>query len=342
MIVIDGSFGEGGGQILRTSLSLSLVTGKPFRIEKIRAGRKNPGLLRQHLTAVNAAAQIGQAEVTGASIGSTQLTFAPGEIKHGAYHFAIGTAGSTTLALQTVLPALLTARVLSGQQTTLTLEGGTHNPFAPTFDFLAAAFLPLLNRMGAFVEARLDRHGFYPAGGGRIEVTVHPTTKLQPLDLTDRGKLRERRALAVVANLPRKIAEREIALIQKKLSWPSKYLRVLETSEAHSPGNFIAIEIESDALTECFTSIGERGVAAEEVADKAAQQARRYLASEAVVGEYLADQLLIPMALARGGAFTTLPPSRHTTTNIEIIQKFLNLEIHSQQIENRLWRIEVQ
>jgi RNA 3'-terminal phosphate cyclase (ATP) len=342
MITIDGSFGEGGGQILRTSLSLSLVTGKPFRIEKIRAGRKNPGLLRQHLTAVNAAAQIGQAEVTGASIGSTQLTFAPGEIKHGAYHFAIGTAGSTTLVLQTVLPALLTARELNGQQMTLTLEGGTHNPYAPTFDFLAAAFLPLLNRMGAFVEARLDRHGFYPAGGGRIEVTVHPTTKLQPLDLTDRGKLRERRALAVVANLPRKIAEREIALIQKKLSWPSKYLRVLETSEAHSPGNFIAIEIESDALTECFTGIGERGVAAEEVADKAAQQARRYLASEAVVGEFLADQLLIPMALARGGAFTTLPPSRHTTTNIEIIQKFLNLEIHAQQIENRLWRIEVQ
>ncbi|MGH9843868.1 MAG: RNA 3'-terminal phosphate cyclase [Blastocatellia bacterium] len=341
MIIIDGSFGEGGGQILRTSLSLSLVTGKPFRIEKIRAGRKNPGLLRQHLTAVNAATQIGQAEVSGAGIGSTQLTFTPGEVAHGEYHFAIGTAGSTTLVLQTILPALLVAKELRGQQTTLTLEGGTHNPFAPPFDFLAKAFLPALTRMGAFVEARLVRHGFYPAGGGRIEVTVNPTTKLDRIELDERGKIRNRRARAVVANLPRKIAERELAIIQKKLSWPPKYHGIEEVRESQSPGNYISIEIESDAVTEVFTGFGERGVASEEVADKAVQQARRYLASEAVVGEYLADQLLVPMAIAGGGRFTALPPSRHTTTNIEVIKKFLDLEITCEQTDNRVWRVEV-
>jgi RNA 3'-terminal phosphate cyclase (ATP) len=143
MITVDGSFGEGGGQILRTALALALVTGQPFRIEKIRAGRKNPGLLRQHLTAVKAAAQIGQATIAGDSIGSTQLTFAPGRIAAGEYTFAVGTAGSTTLVLQTILPALLRANAPSR----LTLEGGTHNPFAPPFHFLVQAFLPLLNQM---------------------------------------------------------------------------------------------------------------------------------------------------------------------------------------------------
>src|SRR5262249_21779317 len=148
MITIDGSFGEGGGQILRTSLALSLVTGQPFHIEKIRAGRKQPGLLRQHLTAVKAAAQISQAQVEGEKIGSTQLTFAPGSLMAGEYAFAVGTAGSATLVLQTILPALLRANAPSR----LTLEGGTHNPFAPPFNFLTKAFLPLIRRMGARVE----------------------------------------------------------------------------------------------------------------------------------------------------------------------------------------------
>ena len=170
MLTINGSQGEGGGQILRTALAMSLVTGKPFRIVRIRAGRKKPGLLRQHLTAVQAAAQIGQATVEGAAIGSQELTFTPGEIRPGEYRFAVGTAGSATLVLQAVLPALLTAPGLS----VLTLEGGTHNPFAPPFDFLHRSYLPLVNRMGPTVEARLERPGFYPAGGGKFVVTVEP------------------------------------------------------------------------------------------------------------------------------------------------------------------------
>ncbi|MCI0662556.1 MAG: RNA 3'-terminal phosphate cyclase [Acidobacteria bacterium] len=337
MITIDGSFGEGGGQILRTSLALSLVTGKPFRIENVRAGRKNPGLLRQHLTAVNAAASIGQAEVTGASIGSTSLTIAPSKITHGEYHFAVGTAGSTTLVLQTVLPALL----IADGPTRLTIEGGTHNPFAPPYNFLAKSFLPLLTRMGVTVTANLDRYGFYPAGGGRIEINITPTGKLLPLVMETRGELRRRQARVLLANLPRKIGERELTIVRKKLSWPNEYLMIEQIDNSSGPGNIVSIEIGCDHLTEVFTGFGEKGVPAEEVADQAVQQARRYLAADVATGEYLADQLLVPMALAGEGSFTTLPPSRHTTTNIEIIKKFLDVEITAAPVMRREWKITV-
>ncbi len=340
MITIDGSFGEGGGQILRTAIALSLVTGVPFRIEKIRAGRKNPGLLRQHLTAVTAAAKIGQAEITGADIGSTQLTFAPGRVAHGDYHFAIGTAGSATLVLQTVLPALLISDD-PNQQTRLTLEGGTHNPFAPPFDFLAKAFLPILNRMGARIEARLERYGFYPAGGGKLEVTITPAKNLERIELDERGKILRRRATALVAHLPRNIAERELNVIHRKLSWPEDWLGVETPTNSHGPGNVVTLEIESENVTEVFTGFGERGVAAEAVADQAVLAARRYLASDTTAGEHLADQLLLPMALAGGGSFTTVPLSRHTTTNIEIIRRFLDVEINAEQLTNRSWKIEM-
>ncbi|MFN0110844.1 MAG: RNA 3'-terminal phosphate cyclase [Blastocatellia bacterium] len=337
MITIDGSIGEGGGQILRTSLALSLITGKSFRIEKIRAGRRTPGLLRQHLTSVNAAAQIGNAETSGAAIGSTQLTFVPGKTTPGEYHFAIGTAGSTTLVLQTVLPALIIAE----GKTKLTLEGGTHNPFAPPFDFLEKAFLPLLKRMGAKVDAKLIQYGFYPAGGGKLEVTIHGASKLAHMDLPERGDIKRRLAKAVLCHLPRNIADRELGIVQKKLSWPKKWHAVETPANAIAAGNFVSLEIESEQVTEVFTGFGERNVAAEAVADQAALAARRYLASEAAVGEYLADQLLLPMALAGGGSFTTLPPSRHTTTNIEVIQKFLDVPITTEQTTNRVWRIQV-
>lgn len=337
MITIDGSMGEGGGQILRTSLALSLITGKAIRIEKIRAGRRTPGLLRQHLTSVNAAAQIGKAEISGASIGSAQLTFHPDKTSPGEYHFAIGTAGSTTLVLQTVLPALMIAE----GQSRLTLEGGTHNPFAPSFDFLEKAFLPLLNRMGVKVEAKLVNYGFYPAGGGKLEVTIHGNSKLAHLHLPERGDIKQRLAKVVLCHLPRNIAERELNIVQKKLSWPKKWHQVETPTNSVATGNFVSLEVECEQVTEVFTGFGERTIAAEAVADQAALAARRYLASEAAVGEYLADQLLLPMALAGGGSFTTLPPSRHTTTNIEVIKKFLDIPITCEQTNNRVWRIQV-
>src|SRR6185369_8719633 len=204
MIIIDGSLGEGGGQVLRTSLALSLLTGSPFRIENIRAKRKSPGLLRQHLTAVNAATQVGDASVEGASLGSTSLTFIPHGMRAGAYAFAIGTAGSTMLVLQTILLPL----ALAGEESTIELEGGTHNPAAPPFDFMQNAFLPLLHRMGAEVGIELVRPGFYPAGGGKIVVRIAPAKRLARLDLAHRGDITRRNARAVVANLPYAIAQR--------------------------------------------------------------------------------------------------------------------------------------
>src|SRR5438874_10033599 len=197
MLIIDGSEGEGGGQILRTSLALSLVTGQPFRIERIRAKRQKPGLLRQHLTGVEAARTVGCAEVVGGALNSQTLEFRPGVVTPGNYRFAVGTAGSATLVLQTVLPSLLTASGTS----TLTLEGGTHNPLAPPFDFLARSFMPLIHRMGPSVELELRAAGFYPAGGGRFHTRIEPAKRLFPLVLNERGAIRTRRATVWLSKL---------------------------------------------------------------------------------------------------------------------------------------------
>jgi RNA 3'-terminal phosphate cyclase (ATP) len=337
MITIDGSAGEGGGQILRTSLALSLVTGRPFRIEKIRAGREKPGLLRQHLTAVNAAAQVGQAKVEGAALKSGELSFEPGKVLPGEHRFAVGTAGSTTLVLETVLPALLTA---SGPST-IFLEGGTHNPFAPPFDFLEKAFLPLIRRMGPGVHAFLEQPGFYPAGGGRIQVLVEPCAALSRLDLPHRGEVKRRLARALVAGLPRNIGDREVKAVRDLLGWERDSLRVDEVPNPAGPGNVLSLEIESEQVTEVFTGFGQRGVRAEAVAEAAVDEARRYLASGAPVGIHLADQLLLPMALAGGGSFRTLAPSRHTTTNLEVLKQFLELEVRVEKEDRDVWFIEI-
>jgi RNA 3'-terminal phosphate cyclase (ATP) len=336
LISIDGSFGEGGGQILRTSLALSLVTGRPFCIERIRAARKKPGLLQQHLTAVRAATAIGQATVEGAEIGSRELTFIPGQVCPGEYRFAVGTAGSATLVMQTVLPALLTA---SGPSQ-LRLEGGTHNPWAPPFDFLDKAFLPLVGRMGPKVEATLERYGFFPAGGGRVVVRIQPQAPLQRIDLLERGRIEEHSVRAVVARLPRHIAEREADTARRKLGWDAKSVQVDEV-DSNGPGNCVTIEVRSRHVTEVFTGFGQVGVPAEKVAAGAAKEAKRYIEAGVPVGEHLADQLLIPMALAGGGSFRTMEPTEHTRTNMAIVMSFLAVEIHAGEIEPGVWQIEV-
>ncbi len=323
MLTIDGSFGEGGGQILRSSLALAMVTGQGLRIEKIRAGRKKPGLMRQHLTAVQAAAEISQARVSGADIGSTALEFVPGQVRPGDYTYGIGTAGSTTLVLQTILPALLTA---SGPSR-LTFEGGTHNPFAPPFDFLAKAFIPLVNRMGPKVTATLERPGFYPAGGGKFSVSIEPTGKLQGFDLLETGEITGRRARAVLSNLPGHIAEREIRVLQKGTNWGESCFSVEQVSNSRGPGNIVIIEIESAKVTEVFTGFGEVGRAAEAVATLALQSYQRWLKAGVPVGEYLADQIMLPLALAGNGSYRTLPLTRHSTTHIELIRQFLGIEV---------------
>jgi RNA 3'-terminal phosphate cyclase (ATP) len=323
MLVIDGSHGEGGGQVLRTSLALSLITGTPFRIENIRAKRKSPGLLRQHLTAVNAATEVGGASVEGASMGSKALTFVPQHVRAGTYSFAIGTAGSTMLVLQTILLPL----ALADDESLIELEGGTHNPAAPPFDFMQHAFLPLLKRMGAGVELELVRPGFYPAGGGKIQARITPAKRLARLDLASRGAIVGRRARAVVANLPYAIAQREVQTVASDLGWTDDCLQAHTLTGSHGPGNALSIVIESENVTDVFTGFGERGVPAEEVAHTAAAEAKRYLDSEAAVGEHLADQLLLPMALGEGGVFTTTTLTDHVTTNIEVIRKFVDVPI---------------
>jgi RNA 3'-terminal phosphate cyclase (ATP) len=329
MITIDGSFGEGGGQIIRTSLALSIVTGKPFMIERIRAGRKKPGLLAQHLTSVRAAADVCHARVEGAAMGSQVLRFEPGNVVPGNYTWNIGTAGSTTLVLQTVLPPL----VLASGPSALVIEGGTHAKGAPPFDFLQRAFLPLLNRMGPRVSAELVRYGFYPAGGGKIVVEIQPAERLSPIHLESRGSVLSKQARAVVASLPRHIAERELAVVKQEMpGWDRQELVVETISDTRSPGNFVMLAFEMENVTEVFTAIGERGVTAEQVARQAVERAKQYLCVDVAAGPNLADQLLVPMALAGTGSFTTGPLSLHATTNIDVVRKFLDARIETAQV----------
>jgi RNA 3'-terminal phosphate cyclase (ATP) len=327
VILIDGSSGEGGGQILRTSLSLSLATGKAFRIDKIRAGRERPGLLRQHLTAVLAAAEVGGAEVEGATLGSSSLTFSPGKVKAGEYRFTVGTAGSGTLVFQTVLPALMFA----GATSCVSIEGGTHNSAAPPFDFLKRTFLPLLGRMGVDVRLEFLRYGFYPAGGGWFRAVIEPRLCPAHLDLGERGEIESRRIVAVVANLPGHIAVREIETASKMLNWDPGCGRIEQTKNSPGPGNVVMIEVGSPEVTEIFTAFGQVGVAAEKVASTAARDVRQYLASRAVAGEHLTDQLLLPMSLLGGGSFTAQRINLHARTNMTVISEFLPARFETQE-----------
>src|SRR5690606_30294829 len=268
-------------------------------------------------------------EVAGAAVGARELTFTPRRVTAGAYRFSIGTAGSTSLVLQTVLPALLTAEGPS----TVQIEGGTHNPRAPTYEFLARAFLPLVERMGPKIGSELVRAGFYPKGGGDVRVDVAPVRRLDPLRLEERGELRRLTVDVLLSKLPRHIGAREIGVLKASLpAAPDAIaLRIIEASP--SPGNVVSIDCEFENVTEVFTAIGERGVPAERVASEAAQAMARYWHSGAPVGEHLADQLLVPLALAGEGRFVTMAPSSHTSTNIEIIKKFVDVDIRCERLE---------
>lgn len=335
MLCIDGSQGEGGGQILRTSLALSLVTGQPFRLEQIRAGRQKPGLLRQHLTAVEAAKTVGVAEVVGATLGSQILEFRPGAVTPGNHCFAVGTAGSATLVLQTILPPLLTANGIS----TLTLEGGTHNPFAPPFDFLDRCFVPLIRRMGPSIELELRCPGFFPAGGGKFHARIEPVKRLTRFDLLERGAIRQQRARAIVSKLPTQVADRELAVVREKLGWGENECVAESVPNPLGPGNALLLEIEAEHVSEVFTSFGERGRSAEDVGTEAAEAASAWLHAEVPVDEHLADQLLLPMALAGGGSFRTVKPSLHSTTNASIIARFLRITIEFEPSSDGSWKV---
>jgi len=313
-IELDGAHGEGGGQILRTALSLAMLQGRPLRLRNIRAGRKKPGLMRQHLACVRAAAAISSAVVDGAEIGSTALEFRPCGLRGGDYEFKIGSAGSTLLVLQTVLPALLrTARTSH-----VVLEGGTHNMMAPSADFMARAFLPQLARMGADIEMTVARHGFYPAGGGRIELRITPST-LMPLQLHERGDSHGIDATVLLRNLPQHIAERELDTAAKHLTLTSRAQRELPGA---GPANALVLTAAFANVSEVVVGLGEHGTSAEIVARTACDELRTYLAHGAPVGAHLADQLLLPLVLSGGGSFVTGRPTLHLETNADVIRAF--------------------
>ena len=333
MIEIDGSQGEGGGQIIRSSLALSAVTGKPFCVKDIRAGRQRSGLKHQHVTAVRAAREICGAGVTGAELQSSELIFAPGPIQARDFHFKVGTAGSATLVAQTVLPAL----ILAEGPSSITVEGGTHNQGAPPFDFLDRVYLPQVQKLGPEFRTSLESYGFFPVGGGKFKIDITPTTELGALELIERQHKTKANIRALVSKLPIDIAERELDIIRRKGKWHPAECHAIEIKNSPGPGNVAMLELDSGNVRELFTGFGRKGVKAEDVARKVYREAKPYLENEYPVGEHLADQLLLPLGLAASqgqtGSFVTGPLSLHSTTHIEILKLFLDIVVEVEETE---------
>lgn len=336
ILTIDGSQGEGGGQILRTSLSLSMCLGQPIRIENIRAGRKKPGLLRQHLTCVRAAKEICSAAVKGDELGSSAIEFTPGEIKAGDYRFAIGTAGSTSLVFQTILPALLRA----DKKSNVSFEGGTHNMQAPSYEFLTKCFLEALRKINCQVDCELLRYGFYPNGGGQWITQIHPAKNIKRLQLLERGELVARSATTFTSKIPMHVSQRELKKVAQKLSWAQDELIENEV-DAFGPGNLISLKLNYENTVELFDEVAQRGLTAERVAGKAVNNLKRYINSHAVVSEHLADQLLLPMVLNAGGSFITHAMSEHVKTNINVINQFIDNAISISEVDDDTVKINV-
>ncbi len=330
IIEIDGSQGEGGGQILRTSLSLAACYGKPIHIRHIRQGRKKPGLMRQHLACVNAIKQVCNAQVKGASIGSTAIEFIPAKIQAGDYHFSVGSAGSSTLVFQTVLPALL----LAGKSSTLVLEGGTHNPMAPSYDFIKHAFLPVLKQMGVQSSIEIERYGFYPVGAGKWTTKITPPKQYAPIKIVNRGNLLASYAQCISAGIPSHVVERERTQLLRRLDWPEQSIET-KNVKALGTGNIVSLIASYPKITEVVESIGAVGISSERVANKAVELLQHYQSTGAPVGHYLADQLLLPMTITAGGSFVTGLLSEHCKTNIAVIQQLTDRVIKTEKIEKK-------
>jgi len=335
MLTLDGSQGEGGGQVLRSSLALSMVTGTGFRLESVRAGRSKPGLLRQHLTALRAAAALCDAEVTGAVLGSREVSFRPGALRGGTHHIAIGSAGSTSLVLQTVLLPLLHAP----EPGVVTVEGGTHAAFAPCFDYLASVYLPALAEMGAAVTATLHRPGFNPAGGGVVELRVTPSS-LGAFVRETRGPVVSLAAKALVAAVPGAVAARELAVV-RGIVGDAVTTETVWLEAGFGPGNAVLVDCVCAHARELFAAYGDKGVSAERVATSVAREAAAWIAADVPVGEHLADQMLLPMALGGGGRFVTVAPSQHSRTHAEVIAQFVGARVRFERLDTVRWVVEV-
>ncbi len=342
--VIDGSQGEGGGQVLRSALSLAAITQQNIELINIRAGRKKPGLLRQHLTSLLAAQEICHAEVEGAELGSERIRFAPKTIKAGAYHFAISTAGSTALVCQTILPILLQAE----GESKVIFEGGTHNGMSPSLCFLQQSYFPILEKMGAKLKVDIESLGFYPAGGGKWQLSIQAnnkqsalrTFKLSNLDVNNQKIYLQdhAKAQALCSQLPMSIAKRELKAIDKYLGFNLAQSNMVN-ADTIGPGNSLLINLDNKTHDSVFEVTGEVGLSAEKLAKKACLRVKQFINAKVAVEEHLADQLLIPMVLAKQGRFTTTKPSLHTLTNIDVIKQMTGIEIKCTQVNDKQWQI---
>ncbi|MBU1354251.1 MAG: RNA 3'-terminal phosphate cyclase [Gammaproteobacteria bacterium] len=341
---LDGSTGEGGGQILRTGLALAMVTGRPLQITRIRAGRPKPGLMRQHLACVQAAVAVCGGEAEGAELGSQTLQFTPGAMRAGDYRFQIATAGSCLLVLQTVLPALM----LADGPSKVELSGGTHNPMAPPFDFLERAFAPLVRRLGVGLDLQLQRRGFFPAGGGELVAHITPSAQsLAPVDVLERGPLMNGWAEALVPGLARNIATRELEALGQRMGWTFEagQLRQPATRQNEGPGNALIATLEYAHITEVFCQLGERSLSAEQVAKRLVDEVRDYQRSSGALGPHLADQWMLPLALAvwrsgQAASYTCTEVTQHTATNAQTIALGLPVKVQITPAEGAM-RVEI-
>jgi len=339
-VEIDGSFGEGGGQILRTALAFSTIYKRPLTVRHIRAKRKNPGLGHQHLAAVEALTQISTAEVDGAAVGSETLRFIPGEICPGDYKFQIGTAGSVALLLQALLPPLC----LSKKDSRLTLVGGTHVPWSPPFHYLSEVLFPILGLMGISVRGRIDQWGWYPKGGGILAVEIKPSPCLRPISFLDRGSIKRIRGISSISNLPKHVAERQrdeaLKRIEKELKMDAE-ITLLYDAPSIGQGSFLFLVAESDRTIAGFSSLGKKGKPAEKVAEEAVNSLKDYLESDGCVDPHLADQLIPFLVLVKGcSSFTTSRITEHLLTNLWVVQHFSTMKILRSGEKGREGKIE--
>lgn len=320
-IEIDGSFGEGGGQILRTALSLSCITGSSLKLFNIRKGRKKPGLMPQHQTCVNAISEICNAEVSGNAISSTELTFVPRKIRSGNYFFDIKTAGSSSLVIQTLLPALIFSDGISR----VTIKGGTHVPFSPSYNYISEVFVPLLNKIGIKMEPSINKYGFYPKGGGEISFNIFPVEKIKRLSAVKRGELLSITGYSAVSTLPRHIAERQKNAVMQNLSPLDVNINIHEVpSLGH--GTFVFLKGAYENTLTGFSALGERGKRAEDVGKEAASLFNDFHKTSACLDPHLADQIVIYLSLAQeDSTFTTSRITQHLLTNLWVIEKFLKI-----------------
>jgi len=332
LLQIDGSYGEGGGQILRYATALSAITKKPVEIKNIRANRPNPGLRAQHLTAISCIKSICKGAVEGLSIGSSKVTFLPGEIQPGEYKFDIGTAGSITLVFQAcILSSLNTTKPI-----TIKLTGGTDVKWAPTWDYFIHVFLPLIERMGVKIEARLIKRGYYPKGGGEAELTIHPAKKLKSLKLDNKQFFNKIDGIIHIANLPDHIGKRiKHAAIKESVKNNIRCYIEMDNTTSLSPGTGITLWSKSNQTVLGSTFLGERGVTSEKIGRNAATHIINEITKGATIDIFAIDQIHPYMVLAQEESICLVRElSNHTKTNMWLLKQFFNVEFEEKEYKD--------